>query len=628
MAIPIADAGGPYLHVYGWLGNTETLDGSGSLDPDGSPIDAYDWTLVSRPDGSAAALVDPTTVNPTLTPDLPGTYLAFLRVQSGGEWSEAFGPAAPSSAYGLVVVTTQYRALRVPAAGERDWSIPVQAALAALDALGGAHDAHAARHQPGGADAIPVAAPTDVGTTTAANAEGASTSLARADHAHLFRLASSLGAARPAAAAAGRLHFTSDDEGGRLNRDSGGAWEPVAPGLVHASHHAPGASDPVATAAPGSVATETAAPAEGAAVTLARADHGHTFALAASDTAGRSAASLAGRLHFTTDIDGGQLHRDGGAAWAPVAPGLTHAADHQPGGGDAIPVAAPTNVETTTAANTEGTSTSLARADHAHRFKLATSNTAGRPAVASGGCLHFTTDIDGGQLHHDTGAAWEPVAPGLAHKGAHAAGGSDALTVDAASAPTIAAATVQHCDTFVDLISDNTAVHLQGPAGPGGIPAATVLQAAFSGVLSPDQPRNLYVEHTEDLSGSPQSLVVHGWDAKRMFPLSETFTLGAAGTQEGTVAFSEVTSIEFPAISNTYFIAVSLASKLGLVNAIAAGAVYKITHNGAHVDLSTVTIDLTEPTVYVAKIVAHDTVTVRYQVNHSHTQGGHAHTLS
>jgi hypothetical protein len=42
-------------------------------------------------------------------------------------------------------------------------------------------NAHAARHQPGGADAIPTAAPVTIGT---ANATGISTSLARADHVH------------------------------------------------------------------------------------------------------------------------------------------------------------------------------------------------------------------------------------------------------------------------------------------------------------------------------------------------------------------------------------------------------------------------------------------------------------
>ncbi len=42
---------------------------------------------------------------------------------------------------------------------------------------------HAARHQPGGADAIPTAAPS--GGLGTANAAGSSTSSARADHAHL-----------------------------------------------------------------------------------------------------------------------------------------------------------------------------------------------------------------------------------------------------------------------------------------------------------------------------------------------------------------------------------------------------------------------------------------------------------
>jgi len=44
----------------------------------GSPASRL-WTLVDRPPGSAAALVNPTLATATLTPDLPGSYLFQLR---------------------------------------------------------------------------------------------------------------------------------------------------------------------------------------------------------------------------------------------------------------------------------------------------------------------------------------------------------------------------------------------------------------------------------------------------------------------------------------------------------------------------------------------------------------------
>jgi ethanolamine utilization protein EutQ (cupin superfamily) len=76
---PVANAG-PDQSVY--VGNTVTLDGSGSSDVDGDLL-TYQWSLTSVPSGSSAALSDPTAVNPTFAVDLPGTYVAQLIVDDG-----------------------------------------------------------------------------------------------------------------------------------------------------------------------------------------------------------------------------------------------------------------------------------------------------------------------------------------------------------------------------------------------------------------------------------------------------------------------------------------------------------------------------------------------------------------
>src|SRR5262245_53967377 len=59
--------------------STVTLNGSRSTDADGDPL-SYRWSLVSRPQGSAAALKNPTDVNPTFDMDVAGDYVFKLIV--------------------------------------------------------------------------------------------------------------------------------------------------------------------------------------------------------------------------------------------------------------------------------------------------------------------------------------------------------------------------------------------------------------------------------------------------------------------------------------------------------------------------------------------------------------------
>lgn len=76
---PTADAGPDQTVV---VGERVQLDGSHSRDPDGDAL-SYSWRFLSKPSGSQAELSNPTIVNPTLTPDLPGEYLLELAVDDG-----------------------------------------------------------------------------------------------------------------------------------------------------------------------------------------------------------------------------------------------------------------------------------------------------------------------------------------------------------------------------------------------------------------------------------------------------------------------------------------------------------------------------------------------------------------
>ena len=60
-------------------GNIVALDGSQSTGAEGGLI-TYQWSIVSKPDGSAAAINDPASVNPTFRADLPGQYVVKLVV--------------------------------------------------------------------------------------------------------------------------------------------------------------------------------------------------------------------------------------------------------------------------------------------------------------------------------------------------------------------------------------------------------------------------------------------------------------------------------------------------------------------------------------------------------------------
>jgi hypothetical protein len=76
---PVANAG---TNQTAFVGDTVTLDGSGSSDLDGDSL-TFHWSFMSRPVGSVATLSDDTAVMPAFEVDVYGTYVVQLIVNDG-----------------------------------------------------------------------------------------------------------------------------------------------------------------------------------------------------------------------------------------------------------------------------------------------------------------------------------------------------------------------------------------------------------------------------------------------------------------------------------------------------------------------------------------------------------------
>lgn len=82
---PIAVSG---LDQNALTGQTITLDGSSSYDPDQDEI-SYFWSFNTLPESSQSTLSDQTSVNPTFVPDVAGSYVLNLSVYDGKNYSIA-----------------------------------------------------------------------------------------------------------------------------------------------------------------------------------------------------------------------------------------------------------------------------------------------------------------------------------------------------------------------------------------------------------------------------------------------------------------------------------------------------------------------------------------------------------
>ncbi len=80
----------PVAHAF--VAQPIELDGTGSSDPDGTPL-FYAWTVASRPPGSTVGLGAATTAEPIFVPDRPGAYQVKLLVSDGvlnGQTTQSF----------------------------------------------------------------------------------------------------------------------------------------------------------------------------------------------------------------------------------------------------------------------------------------------------------------------------------------------------------------------------------------------------------------------------------------------------------------------------------------------------------------------------------------------------------
>ena len=85
--VPVAVVDRSALTVL--VGASATLSGALSFDDDGDTL-TYLWSLDGRPAGSSAAMASPTSASASFTPDVPGTYVAAVRVSDGHTASIAY----------------------------------------------------------------------------------------------------------------------------------------------------------------------------------------------------------------------------------------------------------------------------------------------------------------------------------------------------------------------------------------------------------------------------------------------------------------------------------------------------------------------------------------------------------
>lgn len=100
---PLANAGQPQTIN---LGNSVTLDGSKSTDPDNDKL-SYQWSISSLPAGSKTTL-NSSAINPSVTPDIPGNYVFNLKVSDGSLSSSSNVNITVQSAPEIILSTTGF----------------------------------------------------------------------------------------------------------------------------------------------------------------------------------------------------------------------------------------------------------------------------------------------------------------------------------------------------------------------------------------------------------------------------------------------------------------------------------------------------------------------------------------
>ncbi|BAS29362.1 PKD domain-containing protein [Limnochorda pilosa] len=106
------------------VGSSVEMDGSASFDPDGDPL-TYEWSLLSKPSASGAALEGENTPTPAVVVDIAGTYVVRLTVddQRGGTGSAEvaiLANTAPIAAAGTDQSVSVGDAVQLDASGSLD----------------------------------------------------------------------------------------------------------------------------------------------------------------------------------------------------------------------------------------------------------------------------------------------------------------------------------------------------------------------------------------------------------------------------------------------------------------------------------------------------------------------------
>ena len=246
---------------------------------------------------------------------------------------------------------------------------------------------HSSRHDPGGADALTTAAPTDVGD---ANAEGSAGSFARSDHVHALggTVGGDLSGSLPNPTVTD-LTISSEEQGSVLY-NNGSNWVQLPPGddgYVLTTHDT-GAN-------PTWEYNESGVTDHGDLEGLS--DDDHSIYLLVDGT-----RAMSGNLDMGTN----NITNVGTVDGIDVS---DHSSRHDPGGADALTTAAPTDVGD---ANAEGSAGSFARSDHVHALGGTVggdlSGSLPNPTVTD---LTISSEEQGSVLYNN-GSNWVQLPPG------------------------------------------------------------------------------------------------------------------------------------------------------------------------------------------------------------------------